>query len=52
MYSGTVCADITGASVTVDGAAVGAVVTVSTSTGYRFANGASTRSVQDAPVTP
>ncbi|MFG6279056.1 hypothetical protein [Microbacterium sp. 5K110] len=42
IYSGTVCTDITGASVTVDGAAASAVVTVSTSTGYRFANGAST----------
>lgn len=44
-YSGTVCADIVGASVTVtvDGvAAPGKSVTAATSTGYRFANGSST----------
>jgi hypothetical protein len=44
-YSGTVCADITGASVTVtvDGTAVpGVSVTVAASTGYRFDYGAST----------
>ncbi|MGR9819785.1 hypothetical protein ACUOF3_24420, partial [Escherichia coli] len=44
-YTGTLCAAITGASVTVSiygVATAGTSVTVSTSTGYRFDNGAST----------
>jgi hypothetical protein len=44
-YSGTLCADITGAYVTVTAngtAAAGTSVTVTASTGYRFENGAAT----------